>query len=237
MRNRTSIRLPSQVRGFSLLEMAIVLVVLGVLARATLVPLAAMEASRKHARMTNEVQIVRDALVAELIAQGALPCPVSSDDSTVCPLRGGVPSQRLALNIASDAQGAALDPWGRPYMYALADTDTIDTGALGLPDWAQASDIVSSGISNLRGSLTICREARSPCGSSDTLANDLVFVVVSHGADASAADLQGLNQASEGSTFTKAPESSVAGHRFDDALVWLSRSEAVWWLLRAHRLP
>lgn len=251
----------SRYRGFSLVEMAIVLVVLGVLARASLLPLSALEASRRERQVEVELAQARDALIARLVSHGALPCPAPSrlpssspssrrlssaspnsglafaSGSDTCPSRGRLPAARLALSISMDREGNALDPWGRPYVYSLSTTDHRNRGVQGIADWANTEEIGSVGIAELRGSLSLCREARDPCSSSSVTAEDLVFVVMSRGADPSAEGLQALNAQTVGDVFTLAPHSLVDGHRFDDALVWTSRSEAVWWLLRAHRLP
>ncbi len=235
--------------GFSLVEIAIVLVVLGVLAQATLIPLSALNETRKERQLAHELELIRDALIAHLISYGEFPCPLARSrahtgrgllyrpESGSCHLRGWVPTASMALDIASDAGGAALDPWGRPYVYGLSDADNAARGAQGRADWSSAAEISAVGIADLRGTLTICRDNSDPCNATAVSANDLVFVVLSHGSDASASDLQSLNTRDSGDVFTLAPRSAVDGHRFDDALVWASRSEAVWWLLRAHRLP
>lgn len=251
--------------GFSLVEIAIVLVVLGVLAQAALRPLSALDASRKERQLIQELDMIRDALLAHLVSYGSLPCPLSGPEpefgsgsgfgsgswsgsgsgsgsrqhssSETCTLRGQVSAERLALDVATDDAGAALDPWGRPYVYTRSSADSESFGEPGIQDWSAIDELSAVGIEHLRGTLTICRQARDPCAASAVSASDLVFVVLSLGADPSARDLQRLNAQATGDVFTLAPDSMVDGHRFDDALVWASRSEAVWWLLRAHRLP
>jgi len=187
--------------GFSLVEIAIVLVVLGVLAQAALRPLSALDASRKERQLIQELDMIRDALLAHLVSYGSLPCPLSGPEPE----------------------------FGSGYSESF--------GEPGIQDWSAIDELSAVGIEHLRGTLTICRQARDPCAASAVSASDLVFVVLSLGADPSARDLQRLNAQATGDVFTLAPDSMVDGHRFDDALVWASRSEAVWWLLRAHRLP
>ncbi len=225
------------VRGFSLVELAIVLIVLAVLARASLVPLAALDASRRERHAERDIAMIRDALVAHLVSHGELPCPLDPVESSSCRVRGHVPAAVLGLDMAVDGNGAALDPWANPYRYALGDSDFADGGVQGAADWSSAEEIAVAGIGDLRGSLAVCREARDPCVSTDVLAEDLVFVIASLGADTSAAGLQVLNRAENGYVFTRASPSTVDAYRYDDKLAWLSRSEAVWWLLRAQRLP
>lgn len=214
--------------GFSLVELAIVLVVLGTLTSAAVAPLQALDAGRRERQLRADLSAVRDALLAHLITQGRLPCPRADtvDVGTGCTLGdGGVPAAALALPGTLDASGALLDPWGRRYRYAVGGAHWTDEQPLG--------DI---GIERLRGTLSVCAQAQSPCPRAALRGNDLAFVVVSSGADASGAGLQGLN-ARPGTTFTSAPPSIEASTRFDDGIVWASRSELVWWLIRASRLP
>lgn len=223
--------------GFSLVEMAIVLLVLGVLAQATLAPLSALDATRRERAMQSELLRIREALLGHLLSFGELPCPQAADGAVQCPQRGLVPAASLRLDLPRDERGAALDPWGRPYRYAISHVDDARQGTETSPDWTSADTIVERGVRRLRGSLVVCQIATVPCPVRATLADDLVFVVTSLGADDSIEGLQGLNQADRGRVFTRAPVSTVSHTAFDDGLLWLSRSEAVWWLLRAQRLP
>jgi len=242
-------------RGFSLVEISLVLVILGILLSAATVPLASLEGQRRERRVQADLVSIRDALIARLISHEALPCPIgrvtvgarvpaasAGQASTVAvsgrcaTFRGGVPAATLSVAGAMDATGALLDPWGRAYRFALSDTDADGHGTAGLPDWSAPGESGEVGIQHLRGSLSVCERAVARCPREALRANDLVFVVLSHGADAGATGLQRPNLAPSGS-FTLAPRSDVPDLQFDDVLTWASRSELTWWLLRAGRLP
>ncbi len=236
-------------RGFSLVEIAIVLVILGLLLAGTLVPLGPLREARLERAANDAVETARRALLAHALTRGALPCPLatgaasssapsSAPSSGRCSAwRGGLPAATLGLAGPLDASGAALDPWGRPLLYAVSDADADGTGTAGAPDWTVPGEASAVGIEALRGSLVVCRAAgRGACPAPEVRADDLVFVVLSHGADASASGLQERNASNAVGAFTLAPRSAVEPHRFDDLLAWGSRGELVlnglragWW--------
>ena len=235
-------------RGFSLVEIAIVLAILGLLVRAAVVPLATLHETRRERAAHELVRAAREALIASALVHGALPCPVSRSgaggaraDGRCATFRGGVPAARLGLAGAVDDAGALLDPWGGAVLYALSDADASSAGTPGVPDWTDAAELRAVGIDALRGALVACRTGgRGRCPADEVRAADLAFVVLSHGADASAAGPQGRNVgpfAAGEPTFALAPRSGVDGHRFDDAIAWASRGELVREMLRAGRLP
>ena len=237
--------------GFSLVEIAIVLAILGLLTRAVLVPLGSLRETRREHEARSLVETAREALIASAVAHGTLPCPVPATGTdpivgrrgngavsrvgdrgarVACPSRrGGLPAVALALPGPIDAAGAALDPWGRALTYALSPDE-----AAGGTTASRAGDGSDAG----GGALVACRVAgRGPCPAREVRAADLAFVVLSHGADPSATGLQGGNASGRGDTFTLAPRSTVPAHRFDDLLAWGSRAELAWWRLRAGHPP
>jgi len=105
-------------RGFTLVEMAIVLVVLGLIASLLIAPLAMrFEASRRHAA-ESMLDDITEALIGFALVYGRLPCPSTEPDplspaygleqGPPCPLNvpGYLPWRTLGL--------PAHDPWGNP---------------------------------------------------------------------------------------------------------------------------
>ncbi|MDR2015711.1 MAG: type II secretion system GspH family protein [Azoarcus sp.] len=109
-------------RGFTLVEMAIVLVVFGLIASLLITPLAMRaEASRRHAA-EDTLNDITEALIGFALVHGRLPCPsveanpaspsYGLEQGPPCPLSvpGYLPWRTLGL--------PAHDPWGNPRLSA-----------------------------------------------------------------------------------------------------------------------
>jgi prepilin-type N-terminal cleavage/methylation domain-containing protein len=70
-------------RGFSLVEMAIVLVILGFLLAGVLAPLSSQREVSQRQAIERQLQEIREALVGYAQANGALPCPVQAGTGNV----------------------------------------------------------------------------------------------------------------------------------------------------------
>jgi len=126
--------------GFTLVEMAIVLVLMGLILGTGLMLLSAQQDQRRIADNTAKLDEVREALIGFAVANGRLPCPASSTSNgkesfctgnlaAACgaaiippdaipahgrctkPYDGFLPAVTLGLS-AIDAQGYAVDAWG-----------------------------------------------------------------------------------------------------------------------------
>ena len=133
--------------GFTLVELAVVIAILGLVLGAMLAPLRAqIDAARirEAERMLGEI---REALIGHAITRGALPCPdvVSDGIDGVAPaacagtaLAGVLPYQTLGVGRA--------DPWGRHFGYRVAQefSNRVLTGqppAAGRLDLTDTGDI------------------------------------------------------------------------------------------------
>lgn len=245
--------------GFSLVELSIVLVVVGILTSSAMVPLGASLEARKYQQTQKQLQDVRHALHGFLAAHGRLPCPVAlldapasavyssrflpGDNSAeplaaeVCAVsHGGVPTGLGVPGYAS-ASNVLLDSWGRPLRYAVTQTDNAEAGSQGKADWITAGELSAVGASRLSADLVLCRnKAAQQCVNRDLIATDIVWVVVSDGNVDTALGVQAENQDND-DVFAVSSYSINKAQPFDDLLVWGSRSELVYWLLRANWLP
>lgn len=248
-------------RGVTLVEMAIVLLILGVLTRAAIAPLSASRKHRNHRLAEVSLQTIKDGLWAHVVATGVLPCPVPLDQqgiaptirtttsqrepqssgqrsSSICQIAyGGVPARALGLAGAMDINGALLDPWNRPYRFSVSSASHAGRGASPLPDWTTPGEASSVGIGELRADLVLCtRASATGCPSSDTRASQLAFVVLSTGEDTTTLGDQSDNQ-DDDNVFVLQELSITADHPFDDQLVWGTAAETLYWMLRAGWLP
>jgi prepilin-type N-terminal cleavage/methylation domain-containing protein len=130
-------RFAMRARGFTLTELAIVVVIVGFLIGGLLVPLATQMDVRRVAETQKTLELARDALLGFAAANGRLPCPARpptsppnppvptgeewpSDGSGACtyPYDGFLPAVTLGIT-PTNAQGYAIDAWGNPIRYAV----------------------------------------------------------------------------------------------------------------------
>lgn len=129
-------------RGFTLLELAIVLVVLTVLGSGALGVLRAQSEATRRAETRAGLLEAREALTLYAAVQGSLPCPDTSGDGEpdACPANGvahgALPWARLGV--------PGNDAWGQPLQYAV---HTAFTAPLRL-DTAGQLEIVGAETSN-----------------------------------------------------------------------------------------
>lgn len=129
-------------RGFTLVELAVVLAVLGLLLGTLLMPLAAQHDLRGRRDTERALADVREALLGYAIAKGRLPCPAASSLPTgtagagiearvdgQCACNGGSEASAGGRRCTGSAVVGVLpwvslglpetDAWGRRYTYAL----------------------------------------------------------------------------------------------------------------------
>lgn len=109
------------VRGFSLIEMAVVLIVLVLLLGGALVPLATQVEHRKIAETEKAMEEAKEALIGFALANSRLPCPdrLNNDgiedppcNATIGDAQGSLPWRTLSVPRA--------DAWGRLFRYRVS---------------------------------------------------------------------------------------------------------------------
>src|SRR4051812_39678157 len=125
-------RLKSEkVRGFSLVEIAVVLVIVGFLIGGLLAPLAIQTEQRTYSDTQKRLEYAREELLGFAISNGRLPCPASaSSNGDESPSGGGtctnysdgyLPARALGVTQV-DSSGYALDAYNNRIRYALSNT-------------------------------------------------------------------------------------------------------------------
>lgn len=142
----------SFLKGFSLVEMAIVLLILGVVLSGFLGALGANTETTRRLEAKNKLREIEEALYGFAQIHKRLPCPANDDNSGFESISGDeddgnctrqhgmLPNATLGLSGGVDENGFLLDPWGNPYRYSVADTtpgagsSTRYTGRTGIQD-------------------------------------------------------------------------------------------------------
>jgi prepilin-type N-terminal cleavage/methylation domain-containing protein len=202
-------------KGFTLAELAIVMVIVSLLLGGMMAMVSAQNEQRKWNDTKSQLEAARDALLGYAIANGRLPCPANSTSSGAeVPAGGGVcgtgtsqdyyggvvggvtygllPAVTLGYQPV-DSQGFALDAWGNRIRYALSMVTTPANPA----HFTNKANLKNNGISVLPNDLVVCASstgivpAASPpsCGAvanSVTNQNTVLAVLYSPGKNGAA---------------------------------------------------
>jgi prepilin-type N-terminal cleavage/methylation domain-containing protein len=192
---------PPQQAGFTLAEIAIVLVIVAFLLGGMMSMFSSQTDQRKWNDTQSQLEAARDAVLGFAIANGRLPCPANSTSAGaevrvvatgVCGAVGnaqdyyggvvaGVTYGLLpAVTIGYqpvDSQGFALDAWGNRLRYAVSRATTPSTGTPSA-NFTYASNMKTNGISYLPNDLVVCASATGisagPPGSCGAVATNSV---------------------------------------------------------------
>ena len=199
--------------GFSLVEIAVVLVIISILITIVAVPLASQIEQRRTEETQKQLEAIKEAIIGFALARGRLPCAAISngnesivDESTgVCTAYSGfLPA--VTLGIAPvDSGGFAIDAWGLPQnriRYAVMDitTDPAFTECPATPvahvltkrDGMKSASMscvskYSETTTPFRRLLTVCPQTPvggAPYCASSKLTNTAPFIVISLGKNA-----------------------------------------------------
>lgn len=244
--------------GFTLVEMAIVLVIIGLLLGGLLMPLSAQVEQRRISETQKALDEIKEALIGFAIVNGRLPCPAPATTATGAVGAGLEPIPIIAGGCTSAAgvlPWATLgvsetDAWGNRYTYRVTTefTRTIPQAAFASCAAPPPSNptLAAFALCSL-GDMTILNT-----GGGSTLSASVPAVVISHGKNGNGAyypqgtqlplgaDVDELdNQLTAAGTATantlfisKTPTST-----FDDLTVWLSSPILFNRMVTAGKLP
>lgn len=219
--------------GFSLLEMSIVLLIMGLLLGSLLQPFGATLTEKKRRQTEAQLYSIREAIVGYAAANHRLPCPLTASASPMgdCSVEHGyVPSAVLGIDGRFDDDGFLIDSWGAPVRYSVSNADADDNGS---PDFTTANEMQSVGIQLLQPEFEVCDNA-STC---DPLrANQIPVVIYSVGQVSSGSADESENLDAD-SRFVSRGVDTVGADQFDDIVVWLSENILYSRLIQAGVLP
>ncbi len=234
--------------GFTLVEMAIVMVILGLMLGGLMMTLTKTKESVRRTDTKAQLEKIIEALYGYAQAYGRLPCPATpASNGTELPVGGGacsrqhgfVPSATLGIAGTVNTDGLLIDPWNSPYRYSVT---TANANAFTTVGGMKATTMAGL-VPNLRA----CREATCV----NIIAANLPMVVLSTGKNW-AAFTSTDEVANAGETTVAGGPSGVvyrignnmdfvsAGYNessFDDLISWLSPNILYTKLISAGQLP
>jgi prepilin-type N-terminal cleavage/methylation domain-containing protein len=227
--------------GFSLIEMAIVLVILGFLLGGVMIPLTTQREESQRQATERQLQEIRNALIGFAQTNRRLPCPVSAANQgiVVSATNYFVPYVTLGLQGTiigtPGVSGQLADAWSRPIIYRLS--------AVNLSEYARTI-LVTSTAPDLQVCSTSVGATATDCAAGATVAGNttpatpttgtIVAVILStgpNGANAPASADETENRDVDPIFVTDTLRAN-----FDDILVWISRPTLVYELSRANQL-
>jgi prepilin-type N-terminal cleavage/methylation domain-containing protein len=222
---------PRHKTGFTLVELAIVLVIVALLASGLLVGIAAQRNAAETIDAQRQLENIREALVGFAMANGRLPCPADPASNAGIEDRPNQSSQCNRVDTTKNGIFGVIpwtmlglpetDPWGRRFTYYVnADFTKPITGA------PSSFDLKTVGNADIKNTVT-------PPPNTITIASNLPAVVVSHGSNG--VGTSGDEQENANSTLTFV--SRTPGNDFDDLVVWIVPSILNARLVAAGRLP
>ena len=207
--------------GFTLIELAVVLLIVGALFAGIIVPFTTQIELRRVSETQKTLDEVREALIGFAAAQGRLPCPaapgatgveskvpsgVDTDKRGNCTnfWDGFVPGTTLGIG-PIDANGYVLDAWNNRIHYAVANVDRSPAGSLlanNDKDFTGEGSITGSnsemrnvGMATLAPDLKVCSTATgmtaTACAANRSLVDTAVAVIYSTGPNGAHPDTSG----------------------------------------------
>jgi len=208
--------------GFTLVEMAIVLVIVGLVISAFLTPLTAQLEQARNAEVRRDLSEIKEALLGFAVINGRLPCPDTDGN--------GIDDGCANTNATSTSGGNVpwatldtkqLDPWGRRYQYQVNNA------------FSTAFILTTTGSG--AGLIRVC--TTNACVATE--ANNVPLVIFSTGQNGAVlppASLDEQENVDGDKDFVSHDFTNTAGG-FDDLVVWLSTNVLMNRMVSAGRLP
>ena len=106
--------------GFTLIEMAVVLVIVGLMLGGLLIPLSAQMDQRNYSDTQKSLAEIKEALIGYALSHGYFPCPAkSSTDGTENRVGTSCNGGRVGLLPWAELGVSKLDSWGHIYRYSV----------------------------------------------------------------------------------------------------------------------
>ncbi len=239
--------------GFTLVEMAVVLMIVGLLLSGMLVPLSAQMDQKNNADTQKSLSEIKEAIIGYALANGRLPCPA---DPTIATGSTGAGVSRPSCATVASSTGVVpwttlgvseTDAWGNRYTYRVTSdfADAIGTGTYGGCSPIPSPPPVNATFALCSiGNLNVWASAAKVT----TVAGNVPAVIISHGKNAAGAYTPQGTQILPVSTYADEQENSdgsadtdYVSHTptpaFDDLVAWISLDILFNRMVAAGKLP
>lgn len=239
-----------QQQGFTLVEMAIVLLIIGLLLGGLIPTLSAQMESQRISETRKQMDDIQQALVGYTLANGRLPCPA---DPTIAAGQAGAGIERTPPCTNGNSTGVLpwatlgvteTDAWGNRYTYRVS-SDFAD--AIGSTTYGGCSPTLIPTQSTFalcsKGNLNIL----SASSGGTITAAEVPAVIISHGKNSAGAyTQQGIQipvggNADEQENSDGSADNNYVNHTpmpaFDDLVTWISPSILLNRMVMAGKLP
>ncbi len=194
--------------GFSLVEVAIAMVIVGLLVGGLLMPLSAQVEQGQRDETAAALDAIREALIGYAIANRRLPCPDANGNGLA---DDACPAGANRVNIGAPPLASLglerLDAWGNAYRYAV---NGAYTGPI-------AFNTAGSG----NGVIEVWQTANCAGAAGDRVAVNVAALVVSGGKTRYPSALEAENRDND-RCFVSAGYSTLSPLQIDDLVRWLS---------------
>lgn len=224
--------------GFTLVEIAIVLVVISLLLGGMMMPLSMQLDQRRNSETQKALEEINQALIGFAIVRGYFPCPAVSatagaEDRTATTCTGGkrdgfIPWVELGVS--------GSDAWGRLFRYSVT-PDFSDSGTKFMLSSVGDIDIKDTTAgANIASNVPVVVMSHGKNGYLGTTIGNTAIANPS----ASNTDEQTNAPPSAGTTFISKPMTeniAAAGGEFDDLVTWISPNILFNRMVAAGKLP
>ena len=252
-------RTPRAARGFTLVELGVVMMIVALLLGSVMYTLSAQLEQRNFEETRSRLDAARELLLSYAIVNGRLPCPATAASSgDEAPLGGGnctspyggfLPARTIGYQVV-DAGGYAVDSWQNRIRYAVSSAAlTGCAGSSTLPHFTNSANLKANGITCQPNDLVVCKSATgitaTTCGAAaNALTNQTVVIAIvySVGKNGSLACAPCVDEAAntDGNqvfVFHTPTTAGATNGEFDDYLIWITVGELYGRLISAGVLP
>jgi prepilin-type N-terminal cleavage/methylation domain-containing protein len=204
--------------GFTLVELAIVLVIVGLLISAFLTPLAAQLEQSRNAEVRRDLLEIKEALLGFAIINGQLPCPDTDGNGTDDGCANTNATSTSGGNVPwATLNTKQLDPWGRRYRYHVNNAFT--------------TTFILTTTGSGAGLIRVC--TTSACGGTE--ASNAPLVIFSTGQNGAVLPPISLDEQENVDGDKDFVSNTTSG--FDDTIIWISTNVLMNRMVSVGKLP